>query len=220
MIVVTGASDGLGQELARVLVTKGEYVVSLSRSLAKQASETIITDLTKPESIAAAVEQLLSKGEQITSLVNCAGILSFQKLNRLTADNINDVFAVNVTGPMLLTSGLADRLKDDGACIVNVASTVGTKAYKDQASYGSSKWAMRGFSQNLQVEFKDTNVRVVSFCVGGFRSDIAKKVTGESLPDPENWMDPAEVADFMSTVMSLPKNMEVSEIIINRKSAE
>ncbi|TXG77324.1 SDR family oxidoreductase [Patescibacteria group bacterium] len=219
MIVITGASDGLGNELAALLSSRGETVISLSRSEAKNATKTITTDLTNSQSIEAAAHELLDMVEPITALVNCAGVLSFQGIEHLTADEISRVFAVNVTGPMLLVSLLAERLRSDEADIVNVASTVGTKAYKDQASYGSSKWAMRGFSQNLQLEFRDTAVRVVSFCVGGFRSNIAQKVTGKELADPENWMDPKDVAQFMVDIMNLPKNMEVSEILINRKAA-
>jgi NADP-dependent 3-hydroxy acid dehydrogenase YdfG len=78
---------------------------------------------------------------------------------------------------------------------------------------------MRGFSQNLQIELKDTN-RVISFCVGGFKSDIAKKVHGKDLPDPENWMDPEDIAVFMKQILDLPKGMEVSEIVINRRPAK
>jgi NADP-dependent 3-hydroxy acid dehydrogenase YdfG len=117
---------------------------------------------------------------------------------------------------MLLVSKLAGRLRDNHTDIINVASTVGLKAYPDQAAYGSSKWAMRGFSQNLQVELGRTN-RVVSFCVGGFKSDIFKKVSGQDLPDPENWMDPSDIAKFMKQILDLPKIMEVTEIVINRK---
>lgn len=218
MIIITGASDGLGSELAAVLSAEGEKVISLSRSQAKNAYKTITTDLTDSQSIETAAQELLGLAAPITALINCAGVLSFQHIESLTASEISRVFAVNITGPMLLVSLLAERLKSDQADIVNVASTVGTKAYKDQASYGSSKWAMRGFSQNLQVEFKDTAVRVVSFCVGGFRSNIAKKVTGKELADPENWMDPKDVAQFMAEILRLPKNMEISEIVINRKS--
>lgn len=220
MVIITGASDGLGSELARVLVGQGQRVISLSRQSAQNATSTITTDLTETASIEETAEQILADDEPITALVNCAGVLSFESLEGLSAQEVQRVFAVNVTGPMLLVSRLAERLRRDQSDIINVASTVGTKAYKDQAAYGSSKWAMRGFSQNLQVEFADSAVRVISFCVGGFRSNIAKKVTGQSLPDPENWMDPADVAVFMSNILALPKNMEVSEIIINRKKAQ
>lgn len=142
--------------------------------------------------------------------------MSLEPVNNITAEELDRVFGVNIKGPILLVSGLADRLRHDRSDVVNVASTVGLKAYPDQAAYGSSKWAMRGFSQNLQVDLKDTN-RVISFCVGGFKSDIVKKVTGKSLPDPENWMEASDVADFMKQILDLPKNMEVSEIVINRR---
>ncbi len=98
-----------------------------------------------------------------------------------------------------------------------MASTVGLKAYIEQAVYGASKWAMRGFSANLQLELKDTPCRVISFCVGGFNSNIAKKVTGQDIKDPENWMNPVDIAKYMKQTLDLPKNMEVSEVIINRK---
>jgi NADP-dependent 3-hydroxy acid dehydrogenase YdfG len=127
--------------------------------------------------------------------------------------------STNVKAAILLVSNLAERIKKDGTDIVNVASTVGLKGYVDQAVYGASKWAMRGFSANLQVELKDTACRVISFCVGGFNSDIAKKVTGQDIPDPENWMNPENIALFMKQTLDLPKGMEVSEVIINRKAA-
>jgi len=155
-------------------------------------------------------------GEPIEAVVNCAGVMSLESLNNISASEIDRTFGVNVRAAMLLVSGLAEQLKQDHADIVNVASTVGLKAYPDQAAYGASKWAMRGFSQNLQVELKDTN-RVISLCVGGFNSDIAKKVTGKEIPDPENWMKPSDIATFIKQILDLPKNMEVTEIIINRK---
>lgn len=218
MIVITGASDGLGLQIARVYNEAGKRVVNVSRRDSKYADINIPTDLTQETSIAAAVEKILGIDEALEAFVNCAGVMSLEPLGDITADEIDRTFGVNVRSAILLVSGLADRIKTDHTDIVNVASTVGTKAYPDQAAYGASKWAMRGFSQNLQVELKATN-RVISFCVGGFKSDIAKKITGQGLPDPENWMDPEEVAVFVKQMLDLPRNMEVSEIILNRRPA-
>jgi NADP-dependent 3-hydroxy acid dehydrogenase YdfG len=61
---------------------------------------------------------------------------------------------------------------------------------------------------------------VISFCVGGFNSDIAKKVTGQEIADPENWMNPEDIAKYMKQILDLPKSMEVSEVVINRKQAK
>lgn len=219
MIIITGASDGLGLELAKLYKESGKKVTNISRRKSEFADENLLTDLLLEQEIKKAVEQIVAMGEPIEALVNCAGVMSLESLDSISASEIDRTFGVNVRAAMLLVSGLAEQLKQDRADIVNVASTVGLKAYPDQAAYGASKWAMRGFSQNLQIELKDTN-RVVSLCVGGFNSDIAKKVTGKEIPDPENWMNPSDIATFVKQITDLPKSMEVTEIIINRKSVK
>ena len=217
MIVITGASDGLGQELAELYKNRGKRVISLSRTLPLQDIDHIKTDLTIEADVERAAKQILQIEEPLEALVNCAGVMSLEPLNAISTTEIERVFKTNVLSAMQLTSLLSDRIKQDSSDIVNVASTVGTKAYLDQAAYGASKWAMRGFSQNLQLELKATKSRVISFCPGGFVSDIFKKATGKSLQNSNEWMDPKDIAKFMVTILDLPKNIEVSEIILNRK---
>ena len=209
----------MGQQIAKHYSALGKRVINVSRRDSDGVDKNILADLTNEESIASAVKAILRIDEPIEALINCAGVMSLEPLNKVTGNEIDRVFGVNIKGAILLVSGLADRLKQDEADIVNVSSTVGLKAYVNQAAYGASKWAMRGFSQNLQLELKDTN-RVISFCIGGFKSDIAKKVHGQDLPDPENWMNPEDIAAFMKQILDLPKNMEVTEIIINRRPAK
>lgn len=219
MIVITGASDGLGLQLAKIYQKSGKKVVNISRRECEYADVNILLSLREGPEIEQAAEAVAAIEEPLEAIVNCAGVMSIQPLGEITEDEIKRVMSTNVKPAILLVSNLADRIKSDGSDIVNVASTVGLKGYVDQAVYGASKWAMRGFSANLQVEFKNTPSRVVSFCVGGFNSDIAKKVTGQPIKDPENWMNPEDIAVFMKQILDLPKSMEVSEIVINRKSA-
>jgi len=219
MYVVTGASDGLGLEIVKLLVANGKQVIGLSRGKPSIGGlQWIQMDLLDVASIEAAAQQVVAFDEPVEALINCAGVLSFEPLGAISSTELDRILKTNTTGPILLTSRLAGRIKQDGADIVNVASTVGTKAYKDQAAYGSSKWAMRGFSANLQLELADTRSRVISFCIGGFRSKIAEKVTGHPMADPENWMATDEVAKLLVQLLELPKNMEVSEIIVNRRA--
>lgn len=219
MIIITGASDGLGLELAKLYKQSGKKVINISRRPSDFADRNLATDLLDETQIDKAAGEILADEEPVEVLINCAGVMSLESVSSITAAEIDRTFGVNVRAAMLLVSKLAQRLKEDRADIINVASTVGLKAYPDQASYGASKWAMRGFSQNLQLELKDTN-RVISLCVGGFNSDIAKKVTGNDIPDPENWMNPADIAKFVKQMTDLPKNMEVTEVVINRKQAK
>lgn len=218
MIVITGASDGLGKELARLLVRDGKRVINLSRHDSSTASENISIDLTDEPSIKAAVQTLQGMDDPLEALINCAGVLSMQELGAITASELDRVLDTNVKGAMLLVSLLSDRIKKDRTDIVNVASTVGTKGNKNEGAYGVSKWAMRGFSAYLQAEFKDLPNRVTSFCPGGFQSKLFEKATGvDATKNGQTWMRTEDVALCLKQIMDLPKNMEVTEIILNRK---
>lgn len=217
MIVITGASDGLGFALAKLYNVAGKTVINVSRRPSKYAHHNLLHDLREGAEIEAAANEILAIEEPLEAIINCAGVMSVQPLGTVTEDEIKRVMATNVKAPIMLVSCLIERIKQDNADVVNVSSTVGTKAYEDQAVYGASKWALRGFSANLQLELKDTSSRVISFCVGGFNSKILEKLTGQPLKNPEQWMDPADVARFMKQTLDLPKNMEVSEIVLNRR---
>ncbi len=125
---------------------------------------------------------------------------------------------INSIAPMFLTAQLIDLIKENEADIINVGSTVGTKqGYPDQLAYTTSKWAMRGSSYNLQVELKDTKCRVIQFNVGGMNTRMHEKYNGSKIENPNEWMQPSDIARFMLQILELPKNIEVSEISINRK---
>ncbi len=218
MIVVTGASGGLGSELCKLFVAEGKKVVGLSRSSGVPGIEHIQTDLLDENSVASAVKQILGKQEPLETVLNCAGVFSQQEPEELTAGEIDRVFGTNIRSSMLVVSGLMGRIKNDGTDIVNIASTVGLKAYAGQAAYGASKWAVRGFSQNLQVELQSYPSRVISFCPGGFKSKLFEKATDtDSTTNEGGWMRAEDIAKFIKQILELPKNMEVTEVIINRK---
>lgn len=216
MIVITGASDGLGKELAKVYNDAGKTVVNISRRECKYATHNFLHDLREGNEILAAANEVDNLAEPLEAIVNCAAVMSIQPLGEISEEEIKRVMSTNVKAAILLVSGLAERIDQDSTDIINVSSTVGTKGYIEQAAYGASKWAMRGFSENLHAEFSGKKSRVISFCVGGMRTNMGEKV-GKKMLDPENWMDPAAIATFMKQILDLPKNAEVSEIIINRK---
>jgi short-subunit dehydrogenase len=218
MIIITGASDGLGRQLAKLYKESGKTVVNISRRKSEFASVNILSDLRKEAEIKKAVEEVLNIAEPLEALINCAGVLSVQTFGKITEEEIDKVMSINVKAAILLTSYLIERIKKDGSDIVNVSSTVGLKGYADQAVYGASKWAMRGFSANLQVELKGTKSRVISFCPGGFKTRMFEKATGvDNTEDGSAWMRAEDVAVALKQTLDLPKNMEVSEIVINRK---
>ena len=220
MIIITGASDGLGLAVAKLLNSKGKKVTSLSRTKPSiDAIDWIKTDLEDEQSIHATVTTLLETEEPFEALINCAAVTSYEDLDALTPRELERMFKTNVTAPMYLTSLLLDRLKRDESDIINVGATIALKSgYVQQSVYSTTKWALRGFTQNLAEELKPTKCRVVSFLLGGFNSKMHEKVTGNPILDPDNWMSVNDIAKCMVQILELPKSMEISEIIVNRKS--
>lgn len=217
MIVITGASDGLGKHLAKLYKKSGTKVANVSRNKSEFADINILANLREGDEIKKAAQELIKNNDTIDAIVYCAGVMSLQPLGEIEESEIKRLMATNVKSQILLTSNLIDKIKNDQTDIVCVSSTVGTKAYKDQAVYGASKWAVRGFAKNLQEEFKGEPNRVISFCPGGFQSRIFEKATGNKLENLEDWMKPEDIAVLIKQILDLPKNMEVSEIILNRK---
>lgn len=214
---MTGASDGLGREFGKLCNTKGIQIISLSRQKPDYPCIHIPTDLTEEKSIAAATKLVKENYSNFNALINCAGVISKQKPNEISYDELERTIKVNSLAPIFLTSQLFDLIKKNEADILNVGSTVGLKAYTDQCAYGTSKWALRGMSANLAVELAQTRCRVIQFNPGGMVTNFFKKYNGEYVTDPENWMKPEDVAKVMLYTLELPKQLEISEITINRK---
>ncbi len=218
MIVITGASDGLGKALAKLYSEAGKVVVNVSRSKSEYVAHNLLHDLREGSEIQAAAREIEQLGEPLEALVNCAGVMSGESLAEVTEVEIKRLMATNVKAQIMLVSSLLDRIKKDQTDVVNVSSTVGTKGRPGEPVYAASKWAVRGFTKSLQEDFKDFPNRIISFCPGGFESRTYEKATGKKHDNFGAVMDPNYVALCLKQILDLPKNMEVSEIIINRKN--
>ena len=217
MIIITGASDGLGLQLAKLYQADGKKVVNVSRNDSKYADYNLVHDLSDGVAVEAAANQIKKIDEPIEAVINCVGIYNEQKYGQIISEEATKVMATNVNAPLLLVSFLIDKIKQDEADVLNVVSTAGTKGKKDHPVYAASKWAERGLTASLKDELEETNCRVISFCPGGMRTNFFVSSVGHDQSE-EDWMKPEDVAKLIKQILELPKNMEVSEIIINRKS--
>ncbi len=218
MIVITGASDGLGLQLAKLFKQDGSIVVNVSRTSSEVADYNILHNLREGTGIEEASKEILAIDEPLEALVNCAGVFSAQPLGEITEDEIKRVMSSNVKPAILLVSNLFERIKHDGTDIVNVSSIAGEKAFPDKIVYGASKYALSGFSADLQTELKDTKCRVITVSPGSFDTEIVSKAVVDDYADKNQRMPTAEIARIIKCTIDLPKSMEVSKLLINRKS--
>jgi short-subunit dehydrogenase len=217
MIVITGASSGIGLELAKLYNDAGKHVTNISRRSCEFADINLTHDLSAEVEVLQAAKEVAGNDEPIEALINCIGVYNDQLFGEMSGAEIERVLSTNTKAPMLLISELLERIKTDGADVLNVISTAGVKGSKRNPVYVSSKWAERGFTQSLQDELAETRSRVISFCPGGIDTKLFEKAGAHN--DTSTYMDPVAIAAFMKQILDLPKSMQVSEVIINRKHA-
>lgn len=221
MIVITGASDGLGREIARLYKESGSDVVNISRGSCEYADTNIKADLATNEGISGAADQILAIDGELDAFINCVGVWGEEKIEDITEGELDTLLATNVKAPLLLTSKLIARIKKDGADVVNVISTAGLKGNKDHIAYAASKWGERGFTEALRNELSSYPSRVISVYPGGMKTKFfAKSIDEDVTEDGSYWMDPADVAKHIVAILDLPKGIEVSEVTLNRKKVK
>ncbi len=215
--IITGASSGLGHEIASSLLDKGIEVINLSRTKSKLPVVNIETDLTKNRDIQNAVKIINENHKDADLLILCAGVLHLHNAGENPVDEIDSDFAVNITGSIKLTEGIIELIKKSKGDIVITGSTSSFVSHGGNSVYVAAKHAVLGYIKSLQAEFKKQDVRIIGFHPGGFQSQLHIKAgTGFK---QEDLMDPRYLASLLVSILELPRNMEVSEIIINRKKA-
>lgn len=217
--IITGVSSGLGLALAGVLRREGNQVLGISRRRPDLDLDFCQADLRDSDDVERVVYDIRNKYSDFFVLVINAGMLDVHELKDITRQQIEDVFATNVFPAIQIVSGLFDLIAKQGADIVLVGSTAAFKTVDRQLVYGASKWSLRGIAEGFQREFASTSCRVIGFHPGGFRSDLYRRATGSALDSSETWMNADELAELLYVILRLPKSMEVSQIVINRKGS-
>jgi 3alpha(or 20beta)-hydroxysteroid dehydrogenase len=167
VVVVTGAAQGQGAAEAAALARGGATVVGVDVRAPLEPIEGVAyrgLDVSSEDAWAALRDWLREEHGVLHGLVNNAGITHRDPLGRVTADDVNRVMAVNVTGPLLGIQALAPLMTAGGA-IVNVSSIAGVTGHYPPA-YTASKWALRGVSRVASMELGRLGIRVNTILPG------------------------------------------------------
>ncbi len=209
--LITGASSGLGLEIGKLLHKEEKAtIVNLSRN--KSPFENIAVDLANDKQVLQAIALIKKNHPSFDILILNAGIMPVAPLGDIAFD-IDHLFHVNITASIKLVNGLLPLIKKNHCDIVVIGSTSSFKHFIDHGAYTATKHAVLGFVKVLQTELKQDDVRVIGFHPGGFQSNLR----GPGVIK-EGAMDPKDLAGLLLSLLRLPRNMEVSEIIISRRS--
>ena len=224
--VVTGATTGIGRAIALALGERGASVAVCARN--QQAVERMVgelesrgvtatglaCDVSDEQAIARFAEHVHQQFGHVDALVNNAGIGHLGEFLDLTTNQIDETFAVNVRGLMLVTAAFLPRmLEREIGHIVNVASLAGRNGFVGGTVYGASKHAVMGFSKSLMLEVREKNIRVVAICPGTVETPFFEK-TGIDLQNADKVLQPEDVAATVVAALELPQRALVSELDI------
>lgn len=215
IILVTGASDGIGREAALTYAKHGATVLLLARNVKKM--EAVYDDIValgapepmiipfdlkeaKKEHYAELSAQLISSFGQLDGLLHSAGILGvLSPLAHIQADTWDDVMQINVTAPFLLTQAMLPALeKAPSASVIFTSSGVGRTGRAHWGSYAVSKFATEGLSQVIADEYEGSTLRFNVINPGATRT----KMRAQAFP-AENAELLKTPADLMPTYLYL-----------------
>ncbi len=185
VVVITGASSGIGLAIAEHLTAKGHHVFGLSRTTpANPKYSHIACDVTKAEQLDVAVAEITKVTGKVDVLINCAGIGIGGAIEETAEAAFDKIFAVNVKGVFLTTKVFLPLLRDGNQPkIINIGSVAGTLTIPFQAFYSMTKAAVASFSEALRMEVKPLGIGVCTILPGDTKTAFtANREKNETAP--------------------------------------
>ncbi|ALE82620.1 SDR family oxidoreductase [Pseudonocardia sp. HH130629-09] len=228
IILVTGASSGIGEAVVRRLAGEGHVVVAGARrtdrlaALADSAGgvvEAVRVDVTDRDDVRAFVDSARERHGRVDVLVNNAGVMPLSRLDALLVDEWDRMVDVNLRG---LLHGIAAALpvftEQGGGHFVTTASIGAHQVVPTAAVYSGTKYAAWAITEGLRLE-SDPSIRVTTLTPGVVTSELA-----DSISDPDaaggmrtyraHAIDPDAIARSVSFALAQPEDVDVNEIVV------
>lgn len=229
--VITGASSGIGEAIARKLSTEKYKVVLASRSIDKMKSiqkdlpnESMVVkmDVSSTESVSKAFDEITERYNRIDVLVNCAGIMPLTYLKNRHLDEWLNTIEVNVKGTLrCIYSVLPQMKKQMNGHIVNIASVDGKEIFAGGAVYGASKAAVIELSKAMRMELSpEFNIRITAVEPGTVDTNLRDDITDQELLDDKDYggdepkLTGKNIADAVLYAVSQPESVNVNELLV------
>lgn len=235
VVLVTGASRGIGLSIAQTLVDHGAQVAFLVNTdksyqtmlpvierLSQQGAKVLLlqADVSQKAQCQEVVKKVIDQFGQLDVLVNNAGITKDGLFVRMSEENIHQVLQVNLVGAMYMSqSVLPIMMKQKQGKIINIASVVGLMGNAGQANYAASKAGLIGFTKSLAKEYGARNIMVNAIAPGFIKSDMTAQLSEEMANHIQSQLpakrlgEPQEVANVVLFLASSLSSYITGEVI-------
>ena len=182
MILITGASRGIGLAISNRLLERGEEVLGVSRTATNTEFETRLLDITDFRAIKNLSDEIRLSGKKVTAVINAAGVASMNlalMANPLTSANLVNV---NFLGTVYSCQAFAPLLvRNGGGTIINFSTIAATLHLEGESIYAATKAAVENYSKTFAKELSEFNVRVNCIAPGPIKTDLLRGVTEEQI---------------------------------------
>ena len=202
-VILTGASRGIGLELAKLFMNQGHQVICLTRNIEplvalKQPNLTAIsTDLSSQESMDKAMQTIKATFKSIDCIIHNAGSIINKPFEQIALSEIEKVYRVNVFAPFYISQQLVALMgKQQKGHIVTISSMggfQGSAKFAGLSAYSSSKAAVVGLTECLAEELKDKNIAVNCLALGAVQTEMLE----EAFPGYQAPLKPLEMANYI-----------------------
>ncbi|AIR65507.1 SDR family oxidoreductase [Cedecea neteri] len=230
VVVIAGASSGLGEALARRLVKDGAKLVlgarrlerlkKLAQDLNLPPEAAVQTDVTQPEQVQALVDKAVALYGRVDVMVNNAGLMPHSLLERKKFDDWNTMIDVNLKGVLYgIAAALPYMQQQKSGHIINTSSVAGHKVRPGSAVYAATKTAVRVISEGLRQEVKPYNIRTTIISPGAVESELVASITeAEVAANIQQFYDEIAIsaesfANVVAFAISQPEDVDINEIL-------
>ena len=188
LVVITGASSGIGMETAKKFSENGYPTLLISRrkeimeKLNLKNSISVSADVTNLEEIKNAVKIAEEKYGKTDLLINCAGVMLLGNIDKQSYEEWKNMIDVNVNGILTTTNViLPDMIKRNEGTIINISSIAGRKTFTNHGIYCGSKFAVHAITESIREEVADKNVRIIVIAPGVVETNLLSHTTDENI---------------------------------------
>lgn len=229
LVVITGASSGIGKETAKAMSAAGHPLLLIARRVEKleelSLPNTICkkVDVTDFQALRDAIAEAEEKYGKTDLMVNNAGAMLLGSIDTQDIAEWQRMYDLNV---MALLNGMQAVLPDmkerKGGTIVNISSIAGKKTFPAHAAYCGTKFAVHAISENVREEVAANDVRVITMAPGAVETELLSHTTSEEIKQGyEDWKEsmngvivPEDIARSIEFVYSQPQNVCIRELVI------
>ena len=235
LVMVTGASSGIGEAVARLFASRGYPLLLCARRKARLLSLNLPSchctevDVTDREAVVRAVAEGERMFGPVDLLVNNAGIMLLGKASSQAPTEWDTMIDTNIKGALNCIHAVAGAMKARrGGTIINIGSVAGRKTFVGGCVYNGTKFALHAMSEALREELAPSNVRVCVIAPGAVDTELAQHITDPAIREASEarraamggGLSATDVAETVRFVYELPQSVCLREIVLSMTCQE